>query len=108
MKGGKPDLVSKYIGPEKPVAHGKKLVDDLEHLRSRAVDPNRPLTYDEIVLMAGQGNFVATLCKTHRMEGRTKQDFATVDIFRLENGMVVEHWDNVEPVPEKDVNGGKF
>ena len=33
---------------------------------------------------------------------------AQVDIFRLEDGMIVEHWDNFEPVPENDVNGGKF
>jgi predicted SnoaL-like aldol condensation-catalyzing enzyme len=73
-----------------------------------ARDPNRPMNYTDIVVIAGQGNFVATLSKTNWNDGKTNQDFATVDIFRLENGMVVEHWDNVEPVPEKDVNGGKF
>ena len=29
---------------------------------------------------------------------------AVVDIFRLENGKVVEHWDVVQDVPEKSAN----
>lgn len=36
-------------------------------------------------------------------------DMATFDIFRLADGLIVEHWDNMEQVPEgPQPNGGKF
>lgn len=30
--------------------------------------------------------------------------FAVIDIFRLENGMIIEHWDCVQEVPTDSVN----
>lgn len=30
--------------------------------------------------------------------------FGVIDIFRLEGGMIVEHWDCVQPVPENSLN----
>ncbi len=108
MKGGNPELLPKYISSTKYIQHNKDVEDGLEHFMQLALDPNRSLFYDEIILMVGEGNFVATLCKAHWLENGKRQDYAQVDLFRVENGLVVEHWDNVEIVPEHSVNSGKF
>jgi predicted SnoaL-like aldol condensation-catalyzing enzyme len=92
----------------KYIQHNKDVADGFDHFYKLATASNRPLNYEEIVLLVGQGNFVATLCRANWNDGQLDQDYAQVDLFRIEDGKVVEHWDNVEPVPDHDVNSGKF
>ena len=40
----------------------------------------------------GAGNFVATLCRAESQG----EPYAQVGLFRIEDGLIVEHWDNVE------------
>lgn len=108
MKGGDPSKLGNYISSSQYIQHNKDVPDGLEAFQKLAMMPNRPLNYEEIVLMVGQGNFVATLSKTNWTDETKNQDYAQVDLFRIENGKVVEHWDNVEIVPEVSVNSGKF
>ncbi|MEN0065343.1 MAG: nuclear transport factor 2 family protein [Myxococcota bacterium] len=102
--GTRAERIEEFISAETYIQHNHGVADGLENFKALAQAENRPLNYDEIVLLVGSGNFVATLCKAD-WEG---DKFAQVDIFRIENGKVVEHWDNVEPVPDNPVNGGKF
>jgi len=106
MVDGDPTKIDNYISTEQYIQHNADVPDGLEHFKSLALAENRPLNYQEIVLLLGQGNFVATLCRATYLE----QEYAQVDIFRLENGKIVEHWDNAEPVPpiDEQVNSGKF
>lgn len=101
-----PHNIDKYISSQTYIQHNKEVVDGLAPFKALALDENKSLIYEEIVLLVGQGNFVATLCKAN-WEG---EPFCQVDIFRIEDGLVVEHWDNVEAVPpeEESVNSGKF
>lgn len=101
-----PQNIDNYISSETYIQHNKEVADGLEHFKPLALADNPPLLYSEIVLLVGQGNFVATLCKA-TWEGAP---YAQVDIFRLEDGLIVEHWDNVEPVPPEEewANSGKF
>lgn len=108
MEGGDVSKLPEYISQEKYHQHNHEVGDGLEPFMKLASMPNRPLNYKEIVLLVGQGNFVATLCRANWNDGEIDQDYAQADLFRIENGKVVEHWYNVEPVPEVNVNGGKF
>ena len=101
-----PERIDEYISSDQYIQHNPEVPDGLEHFKALALAEDKPLMYQEIVLLVGKGNFVATLCKA-TWEGAP---LAQVDIFRIENGKVVEHWDNSEPVPPKEewVNGGKF
>ena len=103
-RNGNPQLVDQYISSEKYIQHNKNVPDGLDAFKQLLFAPDRGLFYDEIVLLTGSGNFVSTLCKA-TFNGKK---YAQVDMFRVENGLVVEHWDNVEPVPEVSVNSGKF
>lgn len=108
MEGGDPTNLDRYISKDQYIQHNKEVADGLEHFQQLATAPNRPLYYKEVVLVVGQGNFVATLCRANWKDEQIDQDYAQVDLFRIENGKVVEHWDNVEQVPEHSVNSGKF
>ncbi|MGI9611998.1 MAG: nuclear transport factor 2 family protein [Acidimicrobiales bacterium] len=101
--GARPERIEDYFA-EDYLQHNPNVGDGLDVVRQLAQGQNRQLTYDEIVLTVGRGNFVATLCKAN-WEGKP---LAQVDIVRLDDGKIIEHWDNVEPVPATNVNSGKF
>jgi predicted SnoaL-like aldol condensation-catalyzing enzyme len=44
------------------------------------------------------------LVAVHNRIGMPGGDIATVDIFRVQDGLVAEHWDVVQPVPEQPAN----
>jgi predicted SnoaL-like aldol condensation-catalyzing enzyme len=101
-----PEKIDDYISNRKYIQHNAQIPDGLAFFKPLALAKDKPLIYEEIVLLVGQGNFVATLCKAF-WEGTP---YAQVDIFRIEDGKIVEHWDNAEPVPPQDewANSGKF
>ena len=104
--GEDPQKIDDYISSETYIQHNAQVPDGLDYFKPLALAEDKPLIYDEIVLLVGQGNFVATLCKA----SWAGQPLAQVDIFRIENGLIVEHWDNSEPVPPEAewANSGKF
>ena len=108
MPGGNPGNLEKYVSKECYIQHSKDIEDGFDAFVRWAHAPDKHLTYQEIFLMVGQGNFVATLSRATWSENDAVQDICQVDLFRIEDGLVVEHWDNSEPIPEEQVNGGKF
>ena len=63
---------------------------------------SQPGAIREVQRIIVDGNFAAV----HVRLRQNPQDrgFAVVDILRLENGMIVEHWDVIQAVPEHSAN----
>ena len=105
MTGGDQSRIDDLID-ERYIQHNAEVADGLAPFKALVTAPDRALIYQDIVLLVGEGNFVATLCKA-TYDGTP---YAQVDIFRLDAGKIVEHWDASEPVPSPEVakNSGKF
>ncbi len=61
-----------------------------------------PNATTEIKRMIAEDNYVVV--HAHSKANPNDRGYAAIDIFRLENGKIVEHWDSVQPVPEKSAN----
>jgi len=104
FRGKTGDRIRDFISAETYVQHNLDVPDGLAAFEALVTDPDRPLNYEEIVLCVGCGNFVATLSRTD-WDGT---EYCQADIFRIDDGLIVEHWDNAEPVPAVHANSGKF
>lgn len=62
--------------------------------------------YEMLFRLIGQGDFVVTYGKRH---ARGK-DIAVFDLYRLQDGKILEHWQNPEEISPRDAwgNSGKF
>ncbi len=69
----------------------------IDFLKSRF--PNQK---GEIKRVIAEGDLV--VLHVHSTRGDSTPGRAIVDIFRLENGKVVEHWDVIQDIPEKAAN----
>ncbi len=56
----------------------------------------------EIKRMVAEKDLVVV--HAHSRANEKDLGYSAIDIFRLENGKIVEHWDAVQPVPEKAAN----
>ena len=99
-----------YIG-KTYTEHNPRLGDDLSILRSALsnaeLSKGVTIRYDKLHRMLGEGNFVLTVSEGS-VNGHHSSFF---DLFRVENGKLVEHWDTTEEVPPRSVwknENGKF
>ena len=61
-----------------------------------------PQSRSEIKRTFAEGDSV--IVHVHAVREPGTRGSAIVDIFKLENGKIVEHWDVVQPIPEKAAN----
>jgi predicted SnoaL-like aldol condensation-catalyzing enzyme len=97
------EAFANYVGPHyrqhnPTVADGKQAIIDA----LRQWLPATPGLHYEFKHLYSDGDYV--IVHSLVTTGPTDRGKAVVDIFRLEHGKVVEHWDVAQPVPDKSLN----
>jgi predicted SnoaL-like aldol condensation-catalyzing enzyme len=97
------DAASKYFGP-KYVQHNPGAPDGIEGFKAFIAlrKEKFPNAHSDIKRIFADGDYV--ILHVHNVPNPGDRGSAIADIFRLENGKIVEHWDVVQPIPEKTAN----
>lgn len=97
------DAASQYFGPHY-IQHNPGAPDGIEGFKAFIAlrKEKFPNARSDIKRAFADGDFV--ILHVHSVREPGDRGVAIVDIFRLENGKVVEHWDVVQPIPEKPAN----
>src|SRR6202050_1163970 len=85
--------------------HNPLIGDGMEGLRKFVawMRANRPDAHGEIKRVFADGDYVILHSHWHGLSDSPRGE-AVVDIFRLENGKMVEHWDVIQPIPDTAAN----
>ncbi|MBY0554966.1 hypothetical protein K2P97_10590 [bacterium] len=104
------DKTSNYIEANNYQQHNSQIGDNLSGLQAALgalAKQGIKMEYDKVHKVLGEGNFVLVVS-----EGKfASKPTAYYDLFRVENGKIVEHWDILETIPPKDQwknQNGKF
>jgi len=102
------EAASKYFGP-KYIQHNPGAPDGTEGFKTflAFLRDKFPNSHSEIKKSFAEGDYV--ILHVHAVREPGTRGRAIVDIFRLENGKIVEHWDVAQDIPEKmPHNNGMF
>jgi predicted SnoaL-like aldol condensation-catalyzing enzyme len=93
----------KYLGP-RYTQHNPSAKDGPEGLKGfiAFLKDKFPNSRSEIKRTFADGDYV--IVHVHAVREPGTRGNAIIDIFKLENGKVVEHWDVVQPIPENPQN----
>lgn len=86
--------------------HNPAMGDGSEELLTYLASLNAP-RYQTLHRILADGNFVLTVCEGFRGDVHT----SFYDLFRIDDGKIVEHWDTTEAVPPREEwknDNGKF
>ncbi|WP_211093372.1 nuclear transport factor 2 family protein [Flammeovirga agarivorans] len=113
LLNGKMDNLTVLVNPTKYIQHNSAVADGLDGLGAALkyfAENGMVMKYDKVHKVLAEGNFVLTM--SEGKFGKAPGDHvAYYDLFRLENGQIVEHWDVIQPIPSKDEwknQNGKF
>lgn len=110
MQGNNPEKTPDYFEGDTYIQHNTGIADglsglgtSLEALKKQGIQ----MIYDEVHQVLAQGNFV--LAVSEGTFGGTPTSY--YDLWRVENGKIIEHWDVMETIAKKETwqnQNGKF
>jgi predicted SnoaL-like aldol condensation-catalyzing enzyme len=102
--------IDAYVNQQHYTEHNPRFGDDLFDLCATQAKPfadDYSFKYEKCHRLLAEGNFVLSVC-----EGCTNQTPSSFfDLYRLEDGKIIEHWDTTEVIPPRSEwknNNGKF
>lgn len=108
--GADPGKIAEYISTETYLQHNPAVPDGLgplgEALEAMA-KAGTPMVYTKNHMILGEGDFVLAVSEGQFL-GKHSSFY---DLFRIESGKIVEHWDTIEEIPARDKwknSNGKF
>lgn len=111
--GGKFDQVTSYVNANNYLQHNSAVADGLDGL-SKALEyfaaNDMVMIYEKLHRVLGSGNMVLTMAEG-RFGKAPGNHVAYYDLFRIEDGLIVEHWDVIEAIPAESEwknQNGKF
>jgi len=112
LLNGEMNKIAQFIGAKDSdyIQHNTAVADGLSGLGKALAylaEQGMPMVYTHNHKVLGEGNFVLSISEGKFMN----KHVAFYDLFRVEAGMIVEHWDTIEEIPAQDTwknSNGKF
>lgn len=107
----KMEKITSFINPTKYIQHNPAVADGLDGFGNAMkyfAENGLVMEYSKLHMVLGQGNFVLTVSEGKFGKGDHTSFY---DLFRIENGLIVEHWDVIATIPAKSTwknQNGKF
>jgi predicted SnoaL-like aldol condensation-catalyzing enzyme len=105
--GGQLDQAGKYLRPDYN-QHNPRVGQGLEGFVSyfgklkTTLAARNARSRGEVTMALSDGEFV-TIHQTTVVEGGVDASFRAIDIFRVQDGMIAEHWDTIQPCDLRSV-----
>lgn len=110
LMGGNPAKITDYISIEHYAQHNPGVGDGLESLGAALkalAEAGTPMVFTKNHMILGEGNFVLAVSEGQFLG----KHVSFYDLFRIDNGKIVEHWDTIEEILPKEQwknDNGKF